>query len=82
MDTNNLNGPTSKNKKISPDPLTDDQIRRLKQEIRRVHVKYMKQEEVSEKRQYLLCAKTQFATIMFNLKEKGMKLTELCKYTN
>ena len=69
MNTNNLVAGNSK--KTYPDPLSDDQIRALKNEIRRVHVKFMKQEEVSEKREVLLGAKTQFATIIFNLKEKG-----------
>ena len=41
MNTNSLYG-TASSKKNFPDPLTDDQIRGLKQEIRRVHVKYMK----------------------------------------
>lgn len=48
MFASNLDG--VKKKRTYPDPLSDNQIRALKSEIRRVHVKFMKQEEVQEKR--------------------------------
>jgi hypothetical protein len=83
MNNDALNGGISgKSKKDLPEPLSDDRIRLMKNEIRRVQVKYLKQEEVQFKRKYLLHSKIKFSTIMFNLKEKGEKLTDLCKYNN
>ena len=83
MNNDPLNGGISgQTKKGLPEPLSDDRIREMKNEIRRVQVKYLKQEEVQIKRQHLLHSKIKFATIMFNLKEKGEKLTDLGKFNN
>ena len=42
----------------------------------------MNQDDVIERRRELLMAKTRFATIIFNLKEKGTKLTDTGKFMN
>ena len=72
----------SKQKSTIAKPLTDNQIKEFKNEIRRVQIKYLKKADVQAKRQYMLNSKIEFATKMFNLKEKGVKLMDLMMFSN
>ena len=66
----------------SKNALTEDQILKLQSELNRVHIRYLRYDQVHKKRMALLNQKLAFAKQIDNLKKKGEKLDKMCEFVN
>ena len=49
----------------------------MKEELNRVHLKYVNQQQILEKRNFMISKKLQFMNQIYNLKQNGEKLDKM-----
>ena len=55
-------------------PLTEDEIKDMRDQLNRVQLKYLSEAEVFDRRNYIFNSKYQFMNKINNLKNKGQSL--------